>query len=230
MPTHTKSKSSDAAASKKKTGPSSAAGGGRSAVTGRPLGKAGVRALTKNAECVEEYIDLCERAERVGQNGSDVTDALESASLILARVTRTVGGGRIVVQLLDGTENVSVPIGGSVKLKGRAATKTDRTNCMCQGDLVVVRGGIAAGKLSPAAAAHVGTIFADCGVVAPRGFFGAAASADDDDAFEFDRSDQLAAESAEVAKVRADAARAAALRSGTAVAEDDTSALDIDAI
>lgn len=213
------SKSSDTSSKSKKAGPSSAAGGGRSAVTGRPLGKAGIRALTKNAECVEQYIALCGR-----------TDALERASLILARVTRTVGGGRVVVQLMDGTEDVSVPIGGSVKMKGRAATKTDRSNCMCQGDLVVVRGGIAAGKMSAAAAAHVAAIFAENDISAPRGFFGAIAVEDED--FEFDRSDQLAAESAEVAAVRATAARTSALRQATAVETETevTEAVDIDAI
>ena len=217
MPTHTKSKTSES----KKAGSASVCGAGRSA-TGRPLGKAGIRALTKNAECVEQYIDLC-----------DDTAGLERASLILARVTRTVGGGRVVVQLMDGTEDVSVPIGGSIKMKGKAATKTDRSNCMCQGDLVVVRGGIAAGKLSAAAAAHVSAIFAENDITVPRGFFGSAAATTEDDAFEFDRTEQLATESAEVEVVRAAAARKAALRHGAEEEEEDAAsvpALDIDAI
>jgi len=223
MPTHTKSKTE----MKKKT-PSPAGGAGRS-VTGRALGKAAARALTKNAECVEEYMYICDRAEC----GSDLTDALERASLILARVTRTVGGGRVVVQLMDGTENVSVPIGGSIKMKGRAATKTDRANCMCQGDLVVVRGGIAAGKMSAAAAAHVSSIFSDLDVSAPKSFFAGLScrgSDSEEEEFEFDRTDQLAAEAAEVAAVRATVARAAALRAGDAVEDAVAGSIDIDAI
>ena len=221
MPTHTKSKSETS----KKT-PSPAGGAGRS-VTGRALGKGAIRALTKNAECVDEYMYICDRAH----SRSDLTDRLGSAALILARVTRTVGGGRVVVQLMDGTENVSVPIGGSIKMKGRAATKTDRANCMCQGDLVVVRGGIAAGKMSAASAAHVSAIFADLEVSVPKSFFGLSCMGSDSDGeeFEFDRTDQLAAETAEVAAVRATAARAAALRAGDAV-EVETAAVDIDAI
>ena len=220
MPTHTKSKSE----SKK----SSPAGGAGRSVTGRALGKGAIRALTKNAECVEEYMYICDRAH----SRSDLTDRLESAALILSRVTRTVGGGRVVVQLMDGTENVSVPIGGSIKMKGRAATKTDRANCMCQGDLVVVRGGIAAGKMSAAAAAHVSAIFGELEVSVPKSFFGLCMGSDaEDDEFEFDRTDQLAAETAEVAAVRAAAARTAALRAG-AVEEADKAdkAVDIDAI
>jgi len=185
-------------------------------VTGRALGKGAIRALTKNAECVEEYMYICDRA----QSGVDLTYRLENAALILARVTRTVGGGRVLVQLMDGTENVSVPIGGSIKMKGRAATKTDRANCMCQGDLVVVRGGIAAGKMSAAAASHVSAIFVELEVSVPKSFFGLSMGSDaEDDEFEFDRTDQLAAEAAEVAAVRATAARTAALRAG--VVEED---------
>jgi hypothetical protein len=70
-------------------------------------------------------------------------DALE-----IARVTRRPGGTRLEVTLQDGTKEASVRIGGAVTIKGRASTKEDRANCMCVGDVIVVRGGIAAGKLS----------------------------------------------------------------------------------
>ena len=219
MPVHTQSKSEGAAARKTVTKPT--CGVGRSAVTGRPLGKAAIRALTKNAEAVEEVVEICDRAATAG----DLQDRMERAALILAKVSRTVGGGRVLVLLQDG-EEVSVPIGGSIKLKGKAATKTDRANCMCQGDYVVVRGGIAAGKMSPATVTYVRQVFADLMVAMPKGFF---PSADSDDMF--DRTDQAAAEAVMLSEIKAAKARASALRSGVAVAEtEETDAVDVDAI
>jgi hypothetical protein len=216
MPIHTQSKT------EKKP-----CGAGRSAVTGRALGKAAMRAMTKNAESVDQFVEICERAP----TAADMYDALERAALILARVTRTVGGGRIQVQLYarDGvSEDVSVPIGGSIRMKGKAATKTDRANCMCQGDFVVVRGGIAAGKMSAATVAYIRGVFSDLEVMMPRGFF--VVTDDDTETFEFDRSEQAANEAVTISEVRARAARASALRAGTAVTESVPGPVDIDAI
>lgn len=216
MPAHTVSKSEGAAARKTVTKPT--CGAGRSAVTGRP---GAIRALTKNAEAVEEVVEICDRAATAG----DLQDRMERAALILAKVSRTVGGGRVQVLLQDG-EEVSVPIGGSIKMKGKAATKTDRANCMCQGDYVVVRGGIAAGKMSPATVTYVRQVFADLMVAMPKGFF---PSADADDMF--DRTDQAVAEAVMLSEIKAAKARASALRSGVAVAEtEETDAVDVDAI
>ena len=218
MPIHTQSKTE-----KKVTKPT--CGAGRSAVTGRALGKAAMRALTKNAESVDQYVEICDRAATAG----DMYDALERAALILARVTRTVGGGRIQVQLYPRngvSEEASVPIGGSIRMKGKAATKTDRANCMCQGDFVVVRGGIAAGKMSAATVAYIRGVFTDLEVMMPRGFFVTAEA--DTDTFEFDRSEQAADEAVTISELRATAARSSALRSGTAVV--DTVTVDVDAI
>lgn len=230
MPTHTQSKSTDSASTPKKI-PVAGGAGARSQATGRPLGKAGIRGLTKNAECVENYLRVCltAPAENV------LKTALAREYLMLARVTRTVGGGRVVVQLLDGTADVSVPIGGSIKMKGRAATKTDRSNCMCQGDIVVVRGAQASGKVSAAAAAQIRTIFDELSVSYPKGFFAAIGSVeaeDDEFAYEWDRSDQAARETAAVAAARALAARKSAMRAGEAVAEevDVEAEVDIEAI
>ena len=230
MPTHTQSKSTDTASKPKKI-PVAGGAGARSQATGRPLGKAGIRGLTKNAECVDNYLRICSAAAA----SNVLADSLRRECLMLARVTRTVGGGRVVVQLLDGTADVSVPIGGSIKMKGRAATKTDRSNCMCQGDMVVVRGAQAAGKVSASAAAQIRAYFDDLSVAYPKGFFTATGSAeaeDDEFAYEWDRSDQAARETAEVAAARALAARKSALRSGEAVeVEAEVEAeVDIEAI
>jgi hypothetical protein len=229
MPTHTQSKSTDSASTPKKI-PVAGGAGARSQATGRPLGKAGIRGLTKNAECVENYLRVCltAPAENV------LKTALAREYLMLARVTRTVGGGRVVVQLLDGTADVSVPIGGSIKMKGRAATKTDRSNCMCQGDIVVVRGAQASGKVSAAAAAQIRTIFDELSVSYPKGFFTATGpsaggeAVDDEFAYEWDRSDQAARETAAVAAARALAARKSAMRAGETVAEEAEVEAEVD--
>jgi len=222
MPVHTQSKTEGAAARKTVTKPT--CGAGRSAVTGRALGKAALRALTKNAASVDEMVDLCERAVNSGSQygGPQLQEAMERSALILAKVTRTVGGGRVSVQLMDG-EEASVPIGGSIKMKGKAATKTDRANCMCQGDYVVVRGGIAAGKMSAATAAYIHSVFSDLMIATPKGFF---TTIGDDDLF--DRTDQAAVEAVTMSEIKATVARAAALRAGAAVTETET--VDVDAI
>ena len=124
----------------------------RSQATGTKMGKGAARAIAKNEECVEHYSRIIFKAD---QTAAVATGTLRDAGLELARVTRTPGCGRLTVTLQDGTKEVSVPIGGTVKMRGHAGTKTDRANCMCVGDTVVLRGGIASAKLSDKAAALI---------------------------------------------------------------------------
>ena len=124
----------------------------RSQATGTKMGKGAARAIAKNEECVEHYSRIIFKAD---QTAAVATGTLRDAGLELARVTRTPGCGRLTVTLQDGTKEVSVPIGGTVKMRGHAGTKTDRANCMCVGDTVVLRGGIASAKLSGKAAALI---------------------------------------------------------------------------
>jgi len=118
----------------------------------KPLGKAAKKAVAKNDAAVEELVKILYRAK-----SSDVSEAQHRATIVsemradaleIARVTRRPGGARLEVTLQDGTKEASVRIGGAITIKGRASTKEDRANCMCVGDVIVVRGGIAAGKLS----------------------------------------------------------------------------------
>ena len=118
----------------------------------KPLGKAAKKAVAKNDAAVEELVKILYRAK-----AKDVSDAQHCATIVsemradaleIARVTRRPGGARLEVTLQDGTKDASVRIGGAITIKGRASTKEDRANCMCVGDVIVVRGGIAAGKLS----------------------------------------------------------------------------------
>ena len=214
----------------------------RSQVTGTKLGKGARRALNKNADCVDEFLHIVQAADGLG----DLTGWLGGEALTLAKVTRSTGCGRLEVTALNidsaaypekrvkepiSEAGCSVPICGTLKFKGRSNTKADRANCMCVGDVIILRGGLASGKMSAAAAGVVRRTFDDLGMTYPAGFFTATAAVADagDDVIEWDRSEELAAEEEEVAALRADAARARALRSGTAVAEEEEE-LNIDAI
>jgi hypothetical protein len=208
---------------------------GRSQVTGAKIGKGARRALNKNADCVDDFLHIVQTAADL----DDLTTSLGREALTLGRVTRSTGCGRLEVTALnidgcaypevfakDGNADVgcSVPICGTLKFKGASRTKTDRANCMCAGDVIILRGGLASGKMSAAAAALVRSTFDGYKMTYPSGFFarpsGSAADADDD-VIEWDRSEEFAAEEADVAALRAEAARARALRSGAGVAEEE---------
>ena len=187
-----------------------AGGGARSAVTGVKMGKGARRALLKNAECVDEVLDVIARAERrPGQEGKTWLEAtLAQSALTLGRVTRSTGAGRLEVTLQSGETGVSVPIAGTVKFKGRSGTKTDRENCMCANDIIVIRGSFASAKVSPAAAAQIRRAFEHFQVTTPAGFFAFAEDAEAEDGYEFDRSEEQEAEAAEIAALKVSAAKA----------------------
>ena len=238
---------SDATATKaKKEKKPSAGGGGRSAATGVKIGKGAARAIGKNAECVDEVLGIFELARKatVPWTPLQITQSLELDALQLARVTRSTGCGRLEVTLQDGTTGVSVPIAGTVKFKGRAGTKGDRANCMGVGDIIVVRGGLASAKVSTGAASLLKREFEKYGIRVPGGFFvsaadvaaaagagGGGAAAAADDGYEFDRTEEIEAETREIGELRKATARSYALRHGKAASgsssEED---LDIDAV
>ena len=214
---------------KKKSAAPSAAGGGRSQVTGTKLGKGARRALNKNADCIDDFLSVIQSAKSI----DELTTELGHEALTLGRVTRSTGCGRLEVTALNisacaypevrakesiAEEGCSVPICGTLKFKGASRTKTDRANCMCAGDVIVLRGGLASAKMSAASASVVRRTFERYGMIFPGNFFSSAAEAGAeggaDFGFEFDRSEELAVEEAEVAKLRAEAARARALRAG----------------
>jgi translation initiation factor IF-1 len=161
-------------------------GASRSQATGTKLGKGARRALGKNADCIKEYIQLVSGA----RTSTELTDSMEEEAFTLARVTRATGGGRLEVHLQDGTEGVSVPISGTMKFKGRASTKADRANCMCAGDVIIIRGSFASAKLTPGYASVVKRKFEKLGITTPSGFFTSVGSGDtEEDAFEFERTE-----------------------------------------
>ena len=200
MPLHSSSRSgadaSKSSSSKTSTKTYAAGGanvsvGSRSQVTGRQLGRAAVRALNKNAEVADEYLDAVESATSL----SDLS-SLASSAFVLGRVERNPGGGRLKVLLQTGAGGQDVTISGNLRFKGAASKKTDRANCFCANDVIVIRGGLASSKLTAAAASRVRRVFVKYGLSFPAGFFvaGAAAAEAADEDFEFDRSEEEAEE------------------------------------
>ena len=146
----------------------------RSQVTGRQLGKADLRAARKNAECVSEYMYAIDNSSSASEF-AEYTNALNS---VIARVVRGFGAGRFEVAIVDGSTE-SVRVAGSVSLRGRAATKTDRDNCMCVGDYILVRAGLAAAKLSMSHVESVHAFYDKHSISYPRHFFGSEDNGDD---------------------------------------------------
>lgn len=160
----------------------------RSQVTGTKMGKGARRALLKNAECVDEFLSLLRAAE----SREALAHKQETSSILLARVARSTGAGRLEVTLQTG-ERISVAIAGTLKFNGASATKTDRANCMCANDIIVVRGGLASGKMSLGVAAKVAKSFEQLGVTVPAGFFGEKEGGEAAQGnYEFDRSEETA--------------------------------------
>lgn len=196
----------------------------RSAVTGRQLGKAALRAIKKNASHLDDYLDRVFSAE----SHKDLANISSSDSYYLGRVTRQLGCGRIQVTLQDGSAEVPVPICGTITFRGRcnAPGKMGLAHRMDVGDLVVVSGGMASCRLTAALAEKVREVFDSFDFKYPRGFFAApgydaAADEDDDAGFEFDRSAEAEADLVAVARAKA-----------ADVSDDDEAeaVVDIDAI
>jgi len=203
------------------------------------MGRAAKRANDKNAECVEEFMDLVESAYR--ENGDpkkmckDLLAAQETEALQAARVTRSVGCGRLQVLLQDGSE-YSAPIAGTLKFKGRSSTKGDRANCMLTGDVIVIRGGFAAGKMSAGQVKRTATIYEALELTVPAGFFAAATGAaaemeSTDVGFEFDHeAEEGEAKEEEEAAGGAGAASSGKKKASKHVSVAPSGELDIDDI
>jgi len=161
---------------------------GRSAVTGRQLGRAAARAQYKNASVVDSYVDIVEEAESLEELLS-----IRDRGTQIARVVKPMGAGRLDVIFPDGS-TANLVIAGAVKFKGRASTKADRDNCMSTGDYIIVLGVQAAAKIPRAIVSRIQTVFCTHGFDVIRGFFDSAV--EEEEEFEFDRSDEIAAATA----------------------------------
>ena len=161
---------------------------GRSAITGRQLGRSAIRAKNKNAVAVDEFLTSVERAGRV-----EDLEWLVEEGLWFARVVKAMGCGRLEVQMPDGV-TANITIAGAVRFRGSAASKGDRENCMSSGDYVVVRGAQAAGKLSNLAVQRTQAVIERVGMKVAPGYFSGVAGAEEDDDVEWDRTEEADAE------------------------------------
>ena len=196
----------------------------RSAATGRQLGKRAAKAEAKVAEGVVKFLDLVERTvtakfwpERVKAEPKAIPG--QSEGLILGRVIRNHGAGRLEVRLFSG-EVVSAPVAGRIAFRGNAATKTDREACMCAGDYIVLDGPQAAGKMRVAIAKRIAALYqsANPHLAPPKEFFDESAEADQ--GFDFDRSEEGGE----------DELLAAGGGGGRAAAEDKEAEVDVNAL
>ncbi len=151
---------------------------------GRKLGRAALRAEKKNSSSCEEYVSTLTSAP-----SRATIETLAAECTVLGRVTKTVGCGSLQVLLQTG-DTITAPISGTLRFKGRAATKADRSCCMLMGDVIIVDGGFAAGKLSAAQVARVRKAFATAQYPVPGGFFNRqgeeAGDAEEEAGFEFE--------------------------------------------
>lgn len=228
MPKHTKTRASadgGAAPAKTKTTKVSASSGdaatSKRGVGGKKMGKAAIRAEAKNAGVVKAVLDIC----RAAADSTGLLADLREADLTLARVTAAPGGRHLVVTLMDGAAGVVVPISGVTAFRGGARTKGALPNYMGVGDLVVLYGAHARGKIPLALAEEVAGIFGRLGAATPAGFF-PSEEAGGAVGWCFSREDQRVYEegAAEAAMTAAAAAARAARTGGVAAAADEEAA------
>jgi hypothetical protein len=182
----------------------------------KPLGKAALTAVRKNDETVATFIGMLARVS----DTDELAGAARATGLRLGRVTKMLGCGHVDVLLQDGTTE-KPKISPTIAFNGRAASKSDRKNCILVGDFVVICE-MVRGKVPLALVEDIEAEFERIGVSAPTGFFrkggaGGAGDADDEPTWEFDRSVEKAA--------ALEATTAATATSAAAVSE-----IDIDTI
>ena len=193
-----KSKSSE------RSGSTGGAGGGsksRVAGGGKKLGKGAKRAIEKNCEAVEDFVELLE--------GEEVRkDADLLSALCVGRVLKPLGHGRFQLMDQTGTES-NVAVAGTLRArKQNAASDT----CIHTGDLVLVDGGLIKGRLSAAMVRRVQEAYRELeirvtpGLVVEGGAEEGGAGAGGGETWEFDRSEEAAAEAAEAEERRAEKA------------------------
>ena len=172
---------------------------GRAAGGGKKLGKGAKRAIEKNCEAVEDFVELLE-GEAVRK------DADLLAALCLGRVLKPLGHGRFKVQDQTGTES-NVAVAGTLRAKKQNAASD---TCIHMGDLVLIDGGLIKGRLSAAASRRVQEGYRALEIRVTPGLFvegGAGVGvAEEAGTWEFDRSEEAAAEAAAAAEREAEKA------------------------
>ena len=152
--------------------------------TGKKIGKRAAASNWKNRDAADGYIESVEKLA----NSPDLDSLFRVNSL--ARVVRPKGANRLVVTLQNGEEG-DILIAGRLRFHGRAASKTDRPNCMVLNSIVLIDGGYAVSNLSKAHIARIKSAYAAAGISTYKGFFDGSVGADCE-GFDWDNSDAIA--------------------------------------
>lgn len=140
----------------------------------------------KNASSIIKYMKILEDSDK-----RSIYDIPVEYGYRLGKVIKTPGGGRLKVIIQDDTEEL-VLISKSVKIMGRAGNKTDRSNCMCINDMIIIDGGFAVGKVPPATVMRILEIFKKHEYKLPSIFSLVSVASKEDDMFDY--SDPVAKE------------------------------------
>lgn len=147
---------------------------------GRPLGKAALRSIRKNAEAADDYISRL----------STASDLLHVGDYVLAHVERPLGNGRLEVKLFSG-QKVQILIAGKLQFRGFAAKKAAQDNCLRPNDVALIQGGLAVCRLSDEEVNYVKHLFEEAELEIPKGFFETHTPTDNEEegGFEWERPD-----------------------------------------
>ncbi len=145
--------------------------------TGRLIGKAERRSTARNDARLTEFVEHLETLT----TPEAATTYLDKSGIQIARVTRHFGGGRLEVTLQNGKPGVTVTISGSISVKGRASTKTDRAYVISVNDIVLLHGPQVAARLPKSTVRAIQTIYTSLSIATPKGFFSTSVVTEDDD-------------------------------------------------
>jgi len=133
----------------------------------------------KNASSIIKYMKILEDSDK-----RSIIDIPDEHGFRLGKVIKTPGGGRLKVIIQDDTEEL-VLISKSVKIMGRAGNKTDRSNCMCVNDIIIIDGGFAVAKVPPPIVLKILEIFKKYEYVLPSIFSLVSVASKEDDMFDY---------------------------------------------
>ncbi len=137
-------------------------------------GKFDAKAAAKVDEIVMEYLDFLD----VCTTAAELQEVAEHEHMMLARVTKVVGGSALNVLTQEGGAEQSARIPGHLRGKGKTSHKRSKAHVFGAGDVVIVEHGDVKGKFdSPALLAHLEGRFRACGFTLPTGFFSSAKDA-----------------------------------------------------
>jgi hypothetical protein len=161
-------------------------------------------AEAKNSRTIEKYLTMLDKA--LHNKSAEIIYTTERLhNVTLARVIKPLGANDLSVVYFTGGDEKRVHIARGVTSRGSSATKTDQVNSMHGGSIIVVDGGLASGKFSKGDLSTLRHAFDTLGVRVPEGFFadssaaiiGSGSFAVADDGFDFDYSDEAAADAME---------------------------------